>query len=394
MATQSPGDSIAISTAHGPAATSLVVCSLEPWGEARGRIRILVDEIVDVDPSVEVLYVSPSTDGLRRPKDGNLAGVSGPRLERVHPRIHVLRPRRWLSTSNGTGAGRSVERQVLDAVGELGLIRPLLWINDAAYARFAVRTGWSSLYDISDDWLLAPVAPRRRPRLVANERLLVEYSQAVVACSAELASSRGRGRHVELIPNGVDADMFRLPRSRPADLPPAPVALYLGTLQAEQVDIPLLLELAAARPDLAIALIGPVRLPSELVSAVEGVPTIHLLGPRPYDQTPAFLQHADVVVVPHLVTPLTDHLDPIEAYQCLAVGRRTIATPVAGFRQLGLPIVIAPREGFVEAVVRAIEEAVPAGIPAPFDETPVPSWRQRAESMVSVMDDVRRQRAA
>ena len=58
MATQSPGDSIAIDSGRGSESMSLVVCSLEPWGEVHRRIRILVDEIVDLDPTLEVL---PST---------------------------------------------------------------------------------------------------------------------------------------------------------------------------------------------------------------------------------------------------------------------------------------------------------------------------------------------
>ena len=52
---------------------------------------------------------------------------------------------------------------------------------------------------------------------------------------------------------------------------------------------------------------------------------------------PGYLQHADVVIVPHVVSPFTESLDPIKAYECLAVGRPTVATPVPGFRELGDP---------------------------------------------------------
>ena len=91
----------------------------------------------------------------------------------------------------GPFADRSLERQVLDAVDELGLHRPLLWINDASYAALAVRTGWPSLYDITDDWLLAPLAPRQRDRLMADEGLLLEHSQEVVVCSPDAAPVPG-----------------------------------------------------------------------------------------------------------------------------------------------------------------------------------------------------------
>jgi glycosyltransferase involved in cell wall biosynthesis len=393
MAIQNPRTSIKISDERDSEAMSLVVFSLEPWEEVRGRIRILVDEIVDIESLLQVLYVCPATNIPRRLSHGKLADTGASRLEKVHPRIHLLRPRRWLPRWIGPLADRCLERQVLDAVGELGLRQPLLWVNDAAYAQFTVRTGWPTLYDITGDGLLAPLAPRMRSRLRTNDDILLEHSGAVVVCSAALAKSRGRTRTVELIPNAVDVELFRTPRPRPADLPPAPAAVYVGSIHADTIDIPLVLDLARSLPDLHIVLIGPVCLPNESVSELENVPTIHLLGPRPYHQIPAFLQYADLVVIPYLVSPYTESLDPIKVYECLATGRPTVVTPVDGFRQIGPPIVIADRERFAEVVSATLEQTVPAGVPLVFDDTPLPSWRQRAESMASLMDRVRCQQA-
>jgi len=370
---------------------SLVVCSLESWGEVRRRIRILVDELVELDPSLHVLFVAPALDIPHELRSGRVADITGPRLTKVHPRIHVLRPRKWLPRLIGPFADRSLERQVLDAVAELGLERPLLWINDASYASFAIRTGWPSLYDITDDWLLAPLAPRQRNRLMADERLLLEHSQEVVVCSPELARSRGASRPVELIPNGVDLDLFRTARPRPADLPASPVALYVGTLHTWRIDIPLVLELAAAHPDLQVVLVGPNSLPREMTDRLEGVPNIHVLGARPYDQIPAYLQHADVVIIPHLVDQFTESLDPIKAYECLAAGRPTVSTPVAGFRELGPPIVTADRSRFVEATSSALATAGPAGHPAAPGGAPIPTWHDRAEAMASLMVRARKE---
>jgi len=393
MAVQSPEDTITIAMEPNGGAMSLVVCSLEPWGDVKRRIGILVDEIVDLEPSLHVLYVAPPVDVLHLMRRGTLTGVRAPRLERVHPRIHVLRPRKWWPRLFGGMADRSLERQVLDAVGEIGLLRPLLWINDAAYAPLTVRTGWPSVYDITDDWLLASMTPRQRDRLVANEDMLFAEAGAVVVCSPELERTRSRIRPVELIPNGVDVDLFRTPRSRPADLTRSPVALYVGTLHAERVDIPLVMALAEARPDLHIVLLGPNSLPADATNQMERVPTIHLLGPRPYGQIPAYLQHADVVIVPHLVNPFTESLDPIKAYECLAAGRPTVATPVAGFRGLGAPIVVAEPDRFVEATMAALDGTGSPGQPGATDPATIPTWHQRAETMVSLMKRVRRDAA-
>jgi teichuronic acid biosynthesis glycosyltransferase TuaH len=364
MALQTPGDSTTTISERRSTTPSVVVCSLEPWGTVRRRIRILVDEIVDLEPSLQLLQ--------------------------VHPRIHVLRPRKWWPRAVGPFADRALEHQILDAVGALGMGHPLLWVNDAAYAPFAVRTGWPCLYDITDDWLLAPLHPRERVRLMANEGLLLEHSDAVVVCSSDLERSRGRNRSVHLIPNGVDAALFRTPRPRPADLPPAPVALYVGTLHDERLDVPLVVELATRRPDLQVVLVGPDSLSGEAGSALRAMDTVHLLGPRPYEQIPAYMQHADVMIIPHLVNPFTESLDPIKAYECLAAGRPTVATPVAGFRDLGPPVVITERAGFVDSTAAALATAGPPGRPGRFQDATVASWRTRAEAMASVMADVRR----
>ena len=60
-----------------------------------------------------------------------------------------------------------------------------------------------------------------------------------------------------------------------------------------------------------------------------------LLGPREHTAVPAYLTNADVLVVPHVVTPFTDSLDPIKVYEYLAAARPVVSTPVAGFREVG-----------------------------------------------------------
>ena len=373
--------------------TSLVVCSLEPWGTVRRRIRILVDELVALEPRMRVLYVVPAFDVPHEMRRGAARSRPGRRLEQVHPQVHVLRPRKWLPRSLGPGADRLLGRQLARTAEDLGLVAPLLWVNDAAYARFSVASGWPIIYDVTDDWLLAPLAPRRLERLKADDALLVARSDAVVVCSLDLARSRGRTRPVDLIPNGVDVDRFRRPYQRPADLPGGPIALYVGTLHEDRVDLELVHDLARARPELQIVLVGPDDLPAAKTARLAALPSVHLLGAKPYDEVPAYLQHADLVIVPHRVNPFTESLDPIKAYECLAAERPTVATPVAGFRGLGPPVVIAPRETFVAAVGSALAKGVPAAGTAPSAPA-LPTWRERAEAMDAVMARVREQRCA
>jgi glycosyltransferase involved in cell wall biosynthesis len=202
----------------------------------------------------------------------------------------------------------------------------------------------------------------------------------VVVCSSALAESRIDRRAVTIIPNAVDVDHFRRPRQRPADLPDSPVVVYVGTLHNARVDVELLLELAAFLRDVNIALVGPDALQPGLHARLSALPNVALLGARPYADVPGYLQHAEVVIVPHVVSAFTESLDPIKAYESLAIDTPTVATPVAGFRELAPEVVIAERALFPEEVARVLKSGR-----AREHRIPVPSWHDRGRAFEEVL---------
>jgi glycosyltransferase involved in cell wall biosynthesis len=274
--------------------------------------------------------------------------------------------------------------QVLGAARRLELEDCFLWVNDAHYAGLLERTRWPSIYDITDDWLHSSLTRRARARLVADEAILLSGAGAVVVCSPDLAKTRGATRPVDIIPNGVDVERFRTPRPRPDDLPPSPVALYVGTLHEDRLDLDLCAELATTLPQVQFVLLGPNCLSPGATQKLASLANIHLPGSRPYDQIPAYMQHADVIVIPHKITPFTESLDPIKAYECLAAGRPTVATAVAGFRHLGAPIIVASPGAFAAEVKRALETTSDE----PAAPAVVPTWRLRAAALGAVMSRV------
>jgi len=205
----------------------------------------------------------------------------------------------------------------------------------------------------------------------------------VVVVSSSLARSRGLLRDdVHVIGCGVDVEHFRRPQARPADMPWGKVALYVGTLHDERVDVGLCVATAKAiRPGLLV-LVGPNCLREDSNERLLRA-GCKLLGPRPYAQVPAYYQHADVVVVPHVVTPFTESLDPIKGYECLAVGRPTLSTPVAGMRELGGPVEVCPPREFPERA-RAL---LAANLPSRPGEPP--TWDDRTEAFAAVLQRAR-----
>jgi glycosyltransferase involved in cell wall biosynthesis len=392
--------------------SDLIVVSLERWDEVWRRNQHLVAGLLREDPDLRVLFVEPPDDPLyalrrgARPEFGH-----GERP--VGERLHTLRPVKWLPRRLDPGADARIERSIVRAAARLGMTDPLLWINDPRAAGLARRTGWAALYDLTDDWLAAARPAAEMRRISEGEEWLLARAAAVVACSPELARRKGGQRpDIAVVRNGVDTAAYRSPRPRPADLPSGPVALYLGTLHRDRLDVDLVVRTASslrssadvagaagsgegARTAASLVLVGPNALDDADTARLRDAGAL-VLGARPREAVIGYLQHADVLLVPHVVSAFTESLDPLKLYEYQAVQRPVVSTPVAGFREAaGGLIGIAAAEEFTEAVHRALTPSATG-----FDPLPAPpsgahpsetaDWSQRVAEMRAVLDGVMR----
>ena len=112
------------------------------------------------------------------------------------------------------------------------------------------------------------------------------------------------------------------------------------------------------------------------------------MGERANSQVPAYLQHADVLVVPHLVNEFTDSLDPIKLYEYRAVGRPIVSTPVSGFRDCDRSeVVVADASRFPAALAAQLDAHRVADGPAYLAED-VPEWSERVSEMADAIESV------
>ena len=367
---------------------SIVVCSLEAWDEVWRRNQFLVDGLLRADAGLDVLFVEPAVDLPYELAHGRRPSRTGLRHLADEPRVSLFRPRKLVPRRV---AGDSVDARrgqaVASAVARLGLASPLLWINDASYAALAEQVAWPVAYDITDDWLLAGKPGSANIRLRRDDARLLRRAEEVVVVSESLAASRRTLRAgLNVIPNAVDVGHFRRPRPRPVDLPAGKVALYVGTQHDERVDVELCMAIARAISPAKLVFVGPNCMSEGSTDRLLEEGCV-LLGPRPYDDVPAYYQHADLVLVPHLVSPFTESLDPIKGYECLAVGRPTLSTPVAGMRDLGPPIEVCFADKFAGRARELLAQDLPARPGSP------PTWAQRAEAFAMVLDNARKKRA-
>lgn len=316
----------------------LILCSLEPWDEVWRRNQFLVHGLLRDEHVDRVLFVEPVCDPLHQLRGRNQArrGDGLSEVSGYQGRLHRLELTKWLPRLAGPWADRQLHRALDTAVRQLTLESPLLWINDPGWAHLMVHSGWPAIYDITDDWAAADRTRREHHRILANENLLMQACRSVVVCSPGLAQSKGQIRDVELIPNAVDAARYQQPGPRPEDLGEGGTALYVGTLHEDRLDVPLCLRLGErlAAQGAELVLLGPNALSAEHTEVLMRSPGVQLLGARPHHQIPAYLCHADLLVVPHAVNDFTNSLDPLKLYEYQAASRPIAATPVAGFREL------------------------------------------------------------
>src|SRR6185436_7193969 len=78
--------------------------------------------------------------------------------------------------------------------------------------------------------------------------------------------------------------------------------------------------------------IGPVRrvhtsirTPLERLAAL---PNVHLLGERPLETLPGYVQHMDVALLPYKRNAYTDAINPMKFYEALAAGTPVVASPI------------------------------------------------------------------
>ena len=358
----------------------LVVCSLEPWDDVWRRNQFFVDALLRRNSQLRVLFVEPPADPMHDVWNARLPSL--PRARRVprEPRLWAVRPLKLLPRAFGPHADGLLHRQLLLAARALRFHRPVLWINDVSYAPLIERTGWPSLYDITDDWLLASTTSREHARLRRLDQLALDRADEVVVCSSVLAASRGAGRKVSLVPNGVDVEHLRAPQARPADLPDSPVAIYVGSLHDSRLDVELVRQMANALTDVTFAFVGPDSLSRSAHESLTHAPNVRLLGPRPYSTIPGYLQHANVVVVPHVVSPFTESLDPIKAYECLAIDTPTVATPVAGFREHADVFDVVDPADFASRLAEVLQRP-----PMSHEREPVADWDARAREFETAL---------
>jgi len=344
----------------------LIFVSLEDWDEVWRRNQFLCAALARRFPEMKILFVGLPRNVSHGLRHGKLAELGGKATRTLpdFPNITVTHALKLFPDSMDAGRRcneRMARGHIRRVARRLGLRDPLLWLNPHGAVHMAGAMNEKAvIYDITDDWAMAPsFSERDRKLIVEQDRALCQRADLVVVCSESLeASRRGRCKALLLLPNGVDhARYAAIPDASQPGRWPGPVFGYTGTIHSDRFDVELVAGLAEAFPGGSVVLVGPDHLTAGEKSRLAAHPNIHITGPVPYARIPEVMGHFDVCIVPHVETQFTNSLNPLKLWEYLASGKPVVSTNVAGFSDYPQFCRIASgREGFVRACREALGE--------------------------------------
>lgn len=187
-------------------------------------------------------------------------------------------------------------------------------------------------------------------------------------------------------PNGLNFQHFAAER-RPCPVEylglPRPIVVYVGALDV-WFDSELVVQTAERLPQVSFVLIGPDEV---LGKRIKRLSNLHLLGRRDYAQVPAYMQHADVGMIPFDVVrypELVHGIHPLKLYEYLACGLPVAAVSWQELEHLGAPIYLAHTpDQFTEHIIQAVQEQ--DGKAERVAYASQADWSQRLEAFLAAL---------
>jgi teichuronic acid biosynthesis glycosyltransferase TuaH len=163
------------------------------------------------------------------------------------------------------------------------------------------------------------------------EQIILDRADGLVATSQpvlkHLLAKRPSTPPARVISNGVEYDHFRGSTEPPPEYEhiEKPRAVYVGAID-ERFDWDLIVEAALKSPDIQFVLIGRTS-PGTAIG--RGPDNVHVLGERPYEKLPSYLQHGSVGLLPTNQHEANEGRSPMKVYEYMASGLEVVARRTA-----------------------------------------------------------------
>lgn len=211
------------------------------------------------------------------------------------------------------------------------------------------------VYDCMDELSAFKNAPQLLPSL---ERRLFARADLVFTGGRSLyEAKKGKHHSVHAFPSSIEVKHFAAARvgglAEPSDQKeiPRPRLGFFGVVD-ERMDVDLVGQVAAMRPDWHFVMLGPVVKidPASLPRNTN----IHWLGSKAYKDLPAYIGGWDVGFMPFAINEATRYISPTKTPEFLAAGVPVVSTPITDvvhpWGDDGMVEIAADAEGLVRKI--------------------------------------------
>jgi UDP-galactopyranose mutase len=254
-------------------------------------------------------------------------------------------------------------------------------------------TAQAVVFDCMDELSGFAGAP---PEMKKLERELLACADLVTTGGRSLYEAKRSLHHnVHPFPSGVDAAHFVRARDgvgvggvEPPDQAaiPRPRIGFAGVID-ERMNLPLITELAARRPDWHLVLLGPVAKIDP--ATLPRLPNVHFLGMKPYTNLPDYMAGWDVGILPFAHNDATRFISPTKTPEYLAAGLPVVATSIRDvvepYGTSGLARIADDPATFAAAVEAALGEGRCSRAREVDEMLGRISWDQTAETIRQLM---------
>jgi UDP-galactopyranose mutase len=247
-----------------------------------------------------------------------------------------------------------MKEMVRRLLGDHGIREYLFWYYTPMALKFTRHfTPLASVYDCMDELSAFKGADTN---LQGLERELFQRVDLVFTGGQTLyEAKRNQHPNVHAFPSSIDVSHFGKARTIATEIEdqetiPHPRLGFFGVID-ERFDVELLKALADQRPDWHFVMIGPVVKihPDSLPKN----PNIHYLGPKKYDELPAYLAGWDIALLLFARNESTRFISPTKTPEYLAAGKPVISTSIRDvvnpYGDLGLVQIADSAGDFIEA---------------------------------------------
>lgn len=229
----------------------------------------------------------------------------------------------------------------------------------------------------------------------AQEKWLCENCDLVFASAPGIVTHLNKWRKdIHYLPNAVMFEKYdhKEKLAEPKDIKniPHPRVGFVGAIDSYKNNIKLIENTAKAYPKYHFIMIGPEKVsdPDLDLTLLKSMENVHFLGPKPWEETPAYFDHFDAHFIPYNINDYTIGCHPIKYFEGMAAGIPTITT-LSSIKEFDIDgYSTEDSKQFIKNIKIAIEEDSPAKVKARKELAKKHSWSSKVDNQIRLISSV------